>query len=128
MRQKIYLMLIAFGLCGPAYADWVKLGSGAHFNFYVDETTLTKSKDNASALVLYDYHSEQIGPSKERYRSSKTHYEYKCQEKIGRQTYLTRHYGPMGSLGPASTNSAFQVWQPVKVGTVAAYIHEFVCR
>jgi hypothetical protein len=55
----------------------------------IDKATHNKNADMASIWVLKDFQAAQSGPSREKFKSAKIFYEFKCKEELGRQSYLT---------------------------------------
>jgi hypothetical protein len=128
VKSKLFLVVLSSVLCNSAWADWIKLGSSAQFDFYADPSTLGRSDEAVSIWTLNDFYKLQVGPSKEKYQSTKVYFEFKCQENMARQAYLTRHLGLMGGAGALSSDAAFHEWLPVMPGTVKAIIFKYACN
>lgn len=95
---------------------------------YVDTATLERTGDAAAVWSLKDYPQMQTGPSREKFRSAKIYYEFKCSEKLMRQSYLTRYYGPMGGAGSFPSDSRFHPWTAVSPRTEKAMLFELACQ
>ena len=111
-----------------ALADWARLGTSDNFVFYVDPDSLTNTDGITRLWVLNDFYQSRHGPSQERYQSSKVHHEFKCGEKMARETYVTRYNGTMGSAGALTSDAGAFQWAPLKPGTVRAVLFDFACQ
>jgi hypothetical protein len=120
--------LIFLVLSGHVLADWSRFGGDKEAVFYVDPGTVMRGAGTASVWILKDFHQEQTGPSREKFRSAKVYYEFKCNEKQSRQAYLTRYYGPMGGAGSFPSDSRFHPWVPIAPGTEQAKLYELACN
>ncbi|MGV3742593.1 MAG: surface-adhesin E family protein, partial [Burkholderiaceae bacterium] len=63
-------------LSGNALADWTRFGDDDTAVLYIDPQKITRTADQASMWVLKDFQHEQIGSSRERFRSAKIYYEF----------------------------------------------------
>lgn len=120
------LALIA--MSGSAAADWTHFASNEASVMYVDEATRIKNADMASIWILKDYQVTQLGPSREKFKSAKIFYEFKCTEGLGRQSYFTRHYDAMGGAGTLSSDARFHPWTPIGDGTDLSKLFRFACK
>ena len=124
-----FLVGLAFlAFSANASADWSRLGDEGESVIYVDAATLNKTAGVASIWILKDYRQIHVGPSREKYKSARIFYEFKCAEKLVRQSYLTRHYGAMGGAGYLSSDSRFHSWDPLVPGTDKEMLFEFACK
>jgi hypothetical protein len=115
-------------LSGSAAADWTHFASNEASIMYVDEATRNKSAELASIWILRDFREAQIGPSREKFKSAKIYYEFKCGQRLQRQSYLTRHYAEMGGASTLSSDLRFHPWMPIIDGTEIAKLFAFACK
>jgi hypothetical protein len=120
--------LALMAISGGAAAEWTRFASNEASVIYVDEATRNKSADMASIWILRDFGATQLGPSREKFKSAKIFYEFKCAEGLGRQSYLTRHYAAMGGAGALSSDRGFHPWMSIVDGTEIAKLFIFSCK
>lgn len=128
--RNAYLVtgLFFLALSSNASADWAKFGSDKNAVFYVDPDTVAKNSGIVSLWILKDFYQVEVGPSREKFRSAKIYYEFKCDERMARQAYLTRHFAPMGGAGSLSSDARIYSWMPIAPGAEQTKLFEFACK
>ncbi len=124
----LFIGLFFLALSGNASADWSQFSKDKEAVLYIDPEKIARADGEATAWVLKDFHGEQIGPSRERFRSAKIYYEFKCDKKLMRQAYLTRHFGAMGGAGSLSTDLKVYPWIAVVPKTEQARLFGLACQ
>lgn len=120
--------LALMAISGSAAAEWTRFASNETSVIYVDEATRNKNADMTSIWILKDFQATQLGPSREKFKSAKIFYEFKCGEGLGRQSYLTRHYDAMGGAGTLSSDARFHPWTRIVDATDIAKLFMFACK
>ena len=109
----ICALACAAALMAPAAqaAKWVKVGSAAGTDSYVDKASIIPVKDQFKAWTLVSHESEQTSTDGTRYRSLKALHQYSCSERTA--TLLSQVYypQPMGK-GPMLQNIRYEKFAP----------------
>lgn len=124
----VLMVLTFFVLSGNACAEWDALGNDGDSVTYIDAETITRTGDLATVWILKDYRQMQTGPSREKFKSTKIYYEFKCSENLVRQSYLTRYYGQMAGAGSFPSDARFHPWTAIVPGTEMARLAGLVCK
>ena len=106
---KVFFLLVLSA--APAYAEWIKVVSTDHDDFYLDSEQSQKFGSSITVWVLRDHLTVRVGKNGP-YQSSKDQMEIDCKVRRIRLLYSSDHPKAMGegrfidsSHGPMSWNS-----------------------
>lgn len=103
---------------GPAYAEWVEIGTSNNgATVYVEPDTIRRKGDLAKMWILYDFKAAQTVLNKS-YLSSRSQDEYDCTKDRHRALATTSFSDNMGSGKVRSSYSIKGKWEPVPPSTI----------
>jgi hypothetical protein len=125
------MSLIALLSCGPAWAEWVEIGSKVQdgltiFRVYIDPDNVHRDGDVATLWALFDYKTIQSivgGP----WLSSKAQRQFNCAENRIRLLGYMTFTGNMGSGEPVFSNSDVSRWEPIASDSIDQKLSEVAC-
>jgi hypothetical protein len=115
---------------GPAYAEWMSLGSSkgdGGYAVYVDPDTVRRKGDLVKMWLLLDFKTEQTTAASVSYLSSRSQRQFDCTEERYRIIAFTHFSGNMGSGNAIITYTVEDTWTPVAPGSVNQRLWEFAC-
>jgi surface-adhesin protein E len=123
------LMMFLLLSSGPAYAEWVAIGSSESlggYTVYVDPDTIRHKGDLVKVWALTDYTTIQTVADLS-FLSSKAQNEFDCTEERQRELSVTWFSSNMGKGNGIWTNSDETPWRPVAPGSVGQGVWDFAC-
>ena len=125
------LLLIALLVLsnGPAYAEWVEVGSTQDkggYTVYADPDTIRRKGDLVKMWILYDFKTiRSIGGIS--LLSSKGQNQYDCAEERSRGLAFSWFSGNMGNGGIVHSDSDELKWEPVAPESIGETLWKFAC-
>ena len=128
---SIHMSLIALLSFGPAWAEWVEIGSKVQdgltiFRVYINPDNVHCDGDAATLWALFDYKTIQSivgGP----WLSSKAQRQFDCAKKRVRLLGYMTFTGNMGSGDPVFSNSQESKWEPIAPDSMDRNLLEVAC-
>jgi hypothetical protein len=114
---------------GPAYAEWVAIGSSESlggYTVYVDPDTIRRTGDLVKVWALTDYTTLQTVADRS-FLSSMAQNEFDCTEDRQRELAVTWFSGNMGNGNGVWSNFDETTWRPVAPGSVGQGVWNFAC-
>jgi hypothetical protein len=128
MTRLLLITLLVLS-SGPAYAEWVKVGSSESeggITVYADPDTIRRKVDRVTMWELYDYKTVQIEAGMS-ISSFKKQSEYDCTEERTRMLSAMDFSGNMGKGNVVSSDSTEDKWEPVEPGSVTRGLWKIAC-
>jgi hypothetical protein len=95
-------------------AKWVKVGSAAGADTYVDQASIKHVKGQIKAMTLVSHASEQTTSEGTRYRSLKALHQFSCHDRTAALLSQTFYPQPMGK-GPMLQNIRYEKFAPESI-------------
>ena len=112
---------------GPAYAEWVALGtSNSEMTVYVDPDSIRRKGDLVKMWHLYDFKTA-LKKAPEPYLSNRGQDEFDCVDERTRKLSETYFSGNMGRGEQVYSNSEGTRWEPVAPGSVGQVMWKVAC-
>jgi hypothetical protein len=114
---------------GPAYAEWMAIGSSESlggYTVYVDPDTIHRNGDLVKLWALTDYKTIQTVADRS-FLSSKAQNEFDCADESQRELAVTWFSGNMGNGNGVWTNFDETTWRTVAPGSVGQGVWDFAC-
>ena len=127
MRRAILVVLLA-AMSGSASAKWVSAGRTDTLTAYIDPATVRTTGHTVRVWQLYDYKSAQSSSDGKSYLSTRSRYEYDCNEKRTREILIRAHLKNMGAGKVVGTVSSPGEWNPIPPDSILETIWEIACR
>ena len=129
IKRRFLITLLILLSSGPAYAEWVSVGSSESdggFTVYTDPDTIRRKGDRVKMWELYDYQTAQTYRGSQ-FLSRREQSEYDCAEERYRQFAVTLFTGIMGKGNQVHNLSEEGKWQPVVPGSVGQAMRIVAC-
>ncbi len=134
MKKYVTMVLLVTLLqSGLAYGGWVSLGGDqkAGMTIYVDASTISRTGDQRSLWVLYDFKTAQSKDGGISFQSAKMQREYDCGKSRTRLLTILHYAGPMESGKMVlESKPSNQEWAPIgqlEPGTIAKDLWTLAC-
>jgi hypothetical protein len=114
---------------GPAYAEWVAIGSSESlggYTVYADPDTICRKGDLVKVWALTDFTTKQTVADSS-FLSRKAQNEFDHAEERQREVAVTWFSDNMGKRNGVWTNSGETMWRPVAPGSVGQGVWKFAC-
>ena len=111
---------------GPAYAEWLAIGSTDDGTVYVDPDTIRRKDEMVKMWVLFDFTTTQTGAG-HLMLSIKGQEEYDCDGKRRRVLAFSEFSGNMGGGKEVYSASHESTWVPVASENVVQTLWTFAC-
>ena len=114
---------------GPAYGEWVAIGSSESlggYTVYVNADTIRRNGDLVKVWSLTDYTTIQTVAGRS-FLSSKVQNEFDCADERQRERAVTWFSGNMGNGNGVWTSFDETPWRPVAPGSVGQGVWDFAC-
>jgi hypothetical protein len=122
MRKLALLMLLAV-VSNSAMAEWSNVGRDNVATFYVDYSTIKKTRRTVTMWYLFDYKSPQGG----NYLSFKSRAEFECDKQQFKQDFVSYYAGDMGNGAVRKTEQGTNKWVPIPPGSTALILWKAAC-
>ena len=126
MRKVILMMLLAV-LSSNAAAEWVRIGKNRIGTVYADPTTISRSGNMAKMWDLLDYGAALLTADGKPYLSTRTQYEYDCEEEKSRLLEVSAHSGNMASGETVHRDANPHGWRPNVPDSGTARLWKLAC-
>lgn len=123
---RLLLITLLMLSSGPAYAEWVEVGTTDDATIYFDPETIRRDGDRVKMWRLFNYKNVKTVLSNSSL-SSNAQDEYDCAEVSSRNLALTFFSGHMGTGKVNHTESVEARWQPVRPGSAMNSLWKLVC-
>jgi hypothetical protein len=126
MTRRLLLITLLLLSSGPAYAEWVSVGTDDKLTLYVDPDTIRRKGDLVKMWSLLDYKTIQTS-SGGSYLSTKQQSEYDCTDERERLIVFAAFSGSMGSGKVVFLNQTEDKWVPVAPDSSGQAMWKFAC-
>ena len=128
---RLLLIILLFLSSGPAYAEWVLVGSSevsGGYIVYADRDTIRRKGNLVKMWYLVDHKTVQTTSGGVSYLSSKILDEYDCAEERHRLLAFTDFSGNMASSNVIQSDSQDgSKWKPVEPKSTGHALWEVAC-
>ena len=125
---RLLLITLLLLSSGPAYAEWVEIGTTDEgMTLYVDPETVRRKGNLVKLWQLLDFKIVQTVDG-DSYLSTKRQSEYDCAEKRRRTLAFTWFSDNMGRGKPVYSSSEAGKWRPVAPESVGQFEWKIACN
>ena len=124
--KKLLIILLLAVLSTSAMAEWVPISDNDIATNYVDPATIRKAGNKVKMWVMDNYKTMQ-GDGEYKHLSSKSQFEYDCQNETFTSVANLTHSGNMGSGQVVTSFSKRSDPMPVPPGSIGEFIWKKVC-
>jgi len=125
--RRLFLITLLVLSRGPAYAEWVEVGTSAEFTYYIDPDTIRRKGDMVKMWVVLDFKTVQTLSDDTSHLSVKMQDEFDCAKERSRTLTFTEFSGDMGRGNVVYIKPDEGKWKPVAPGTVFQRLWQVAC-
>jgi hypothetical protein len=124
---RLFLMILLLLSSGPAYAEWVLLGTTDEgMTMYADPDTIRRKGDRVKMWELFDFKTIQTVAG-DSFLSNKSQEEYDCAEERHRTLAYMWFSGNMGTGKVVYSNSNEGKWEAIEPESVGQHLWKVAC-